>query len=103
MGWGSGVAMSCDVGCRHGSELALLWLWLWCRPVAIAPIGPLAWEPPYAAGAALEKAKKDKRKKKKKEMCDVTLFLLIVLFFPQRIKLIIHLELSYFLGVLSLV
>ena len=37
-------------------DLALLWLW--CRPVATAPIRPLAWEPPYAAGAALEKAKK---------------------------------------------
>ena len=23
-------------------------LWLWRRPAAIAPIGPLAWEPPYA-------------------------------------------------------
>jgi len=33
--------------------------------VATAPIGPLAWEPPYAAGVALEKAK---RKKKKKEL-----------------------------------
>jgi len=29
-------------------------LWLWCRPAATAPIGPLAWEPPYAAGAAQE-------------------------------------------------
>ena len=27
---------------------------LWCRPVATAPIGPLAWEPPCAMGAALE-------------------------------------------------
>ena len=26
---------------------------LWCRPVATAPVRPLAWEPPYAAGAAL--------------------------------------------------
>jgi len=26
--------------------------------MATAPIRPLAWEPPYAAGAALEKAKK---------------------------------------------
>ena len=33
-------------------ELALLWLWH--RPAAVAPIGPLAWEPPYAAGAALK-------------------------------------------------
>jgi len=33
-------------------------LWLWCRPAATALIQPLAWEPPYAAGAALEKGKK---------------------------------------------
>ena len=38
-------------------------LWLWRRPVATALIGPLAWEPPNAAGAALKK--KDKRQKKK--------------------------------------
>ena len=30
----------------------LMLLWLWCRPAAIAPIGPLAWEPPYAVGTA---------------------------------------------------
>ena len=28
-------------------------LWLWCGPGAAAPIQPLAWEPPYAMGAAL--------------------------------------------------
>ena len=66
----SGVALSCGVGCRHGSDPMLLWLWR--RPVATAPIQPLAWEPPYAAGAAQEiattttKDKKDKKKKKKK-------------------------------------
>ena len=38
-------------------------LWLWCRPATAAPIRPLAWEPPYAAGAALEKAKSKKKKK----------------------------------------
>ena len=43
--------MSCGVGCRHGSDPTLLWLW--CRLVATALIGPLAWEPPYATGAAL--------------------------------------------------
>ena len=48
--------MSCVVGCKRGSDPVLLWLW--CRPVAIALIGPLAWEPPYAAGAAIEKEKK---------------------------------------------
>ena len=34
---------------------------LWCRPVATAPIQPLAWESPYAAGAALKRPKKKKR------------------------------------------
>ena len=41
-------------------------LWLWHRPVATAPIRPLAWEPLYAAGAVQEKAKRQKKKKKKK-------------------------------------
>ena len=35
--------MSCGVGHRLGLDLALLWLWR--RPVATAPIRPLAWEP----------------------------------------------------------
>ena len=48
--------MSCCVGCRHGSDPALLWLW--CSLVATALIRLLAWEAPYAAGAALEKTKK---------------------------------------------
>ena len=53
--------MSCGVGHRCGSDPALLWLWR--RPVATAPIRPLAWEPSYAAGVALEKAKRQKKKK----------------------------------------
>ena len=39
-------------------------LWLWRRPVATAPIPPLAWEPPYAAGAAQRNGKKTKKRKK---------------------------------------
>ena len=39
-------------------------LWLWRRLVTTALIKPLAWESPYAAGAALEKPKKKKKKKK---------------------------------------
>ena len=54
--------MSSGVGCRCGSDPALLWPW--CRPVATAPTGPLAWKPPYARGAALEKTKKKKKRKK---------------------------------------
>ena len=32
---------------------------LWCRLAAAAPIRPLAWEFPYAAGVALKRKKKD--------------------------------------------
>ena len=54
--------MSCGVGCRHDSDPVLLWLWR--RLVAIAPIRPLAWEPPCAAERAKEIAKRQKEKKK---------------------------------------
>ena len=53
--------MSCGVGLRHRSDLRLLWLWP--RLEAAAPIRPLTWEPPYAAGAALKKTKEKKKKK----------------------------------------
>ena len=49
--------MSCGVGCRRGSDLALQWLWR--RPVATDLTGPLAWEPPRATGAAIKKDKKE--------------------------------------------
>ena len=49
------MAMSCGVGRRRSSDLVLLWLW-W-RPAAAAPIPPLVWEPPYAAGVALKRRK----------------------------------------------
>jgi len=55
--------MSCGVDHRHSSDLALLWLW--CRAAAAALIRPLAWEPPYAADAALKRTK-DKRQKQNK-------------------------------------
>ena len=57
--------MSCDVGHRQGSDPALLWLWH--RPVATAPIWPLAWKPPYATGLALKSKKNKKTTKKKRE------------------------------------
>ena len=59
--------MSCGVGCRLGLDPKLLWLW--CRPAATALIRPLAWEPPYAAGAALEKTKNNKNKVLYKKYC----------------------------------
>ena len=57
--------MSCGVGRRHGSDPARLWLW--CRLVATARIRPLAWEPSYVVGAALEKTKLKKKKRKKEK------------------------------------
>ena len=54
--------MGCGVGRRRGSGPVLLWLWH--RPAPTALIGPLAWEPPYATGAALEQAKKKKKRQK---------------------------------------
>ena len=53
--------MSYGVGHRHGSDPR--WLWLWCRPAAIAGIQPLAWELLSAAGVALKRLKEKKRKK----------------------------------------
>ena len=58
VGPGSGVALSCGVGRRLGSDPTLLWLWY--RPPATGLIPPLAWEPPYATGAA-QKRKKNLR------------------------------------------
>ena len=60
MGKGSGVAVSCGVGRRQGMAVV----------GAAARIRPLAWELPYAAGAALKKKKKkgkEKKKRKKKQ------------------------------------
>ena len=58
--------MSRGVGCRSGSDPTLLWPW--CRPAATAPLGPLAWELPYAAGEALKGQKTEKKKKKSQEI-----------------------------------
>ena len=49
------------MGHRFGSDAELLWLWR--RPEATAPIGPLAWEPPYA----WERPKKSQNKKNPKK------------------------------------
>ena len=54
--------MSSGVGCKCGSDPALLWLWH--RSAAVALIRPLAWEPTYAVGVALKRQKTKKKKKK---------------------------------------
>ena len=57
--------MSCSVGCRHRWNPVLLWLW--CRPVATAPIRSLAWEPPYARERPYKRQKKRRRRRKKNQ------------------------------------
>ena len=52
--------MSCGVGCRRSSVPALLWFWRGLAATVL--IRPLAWEPPYAVGVALEKATRQKKK-----------------------------------------
>ena len=51
--------MSCGVGGRRSLDLALLLR----MSAATVPTGPLAWEPLYAASAAL-KGQEDKKTKK---------------------------------------
>ena len=57
------VAVSCGVGCRHGLDLALLWLWCRLSDAALTQ-RPLAWDLLYVAGAAVLKKKKKKTKSK---------------------------------------
>ena len=52
LGWGSGVAVSCGVGRRHGLDATLLWLWH--RLAVAAPIRSLVWALPCAMGVALK-------------------------------------------------
>ena len=59
--------MSCGVVYRHSLDLALLWLWLWLATVA--PILPLAWELPYATGAALKSQKQQQQQKTNNAHC----------------------------------
>ena len=59
---GSSTAVSCDVGCRHGLDLALLWLWY--RLTATAPI----WTPSLGTSTCCRCGpKKTKRKKQKRK------------------------------------
>ena len=62
----SAVTLSYGVGHRLDWDPALLCLWFRAAAAA-APIGPLAWDPPYVAGAALKRQKKKKKKRKKKK------------------------------------
>ena len=59
--------MSCGVDRKLGSDPTLLWLWH--RPAATAPIWLLAWELPYAVGAAVKRQKQKNKNKNPKNSC----------------------------------
>ena len=65
------------VGRRYTSDP--VWLWLWLRPVATAPIRLLAWDPPYALGMALKRQKTKKKKITHALLGELHLFPLIFL------------------------
>ena len=63
-----------DMGLISGLKIQLyreLWcrlqMWLRSRVAVAVPIGPLAWKPPYAAGAARKKKKTKQKKTKNKK------------------------------------
>ena len=56
---------------------------LWCRLATAAPIQPLSWELPYAAGATLKRQKKKKKKRKKKKKNPANLLGYFYVFNPE--------------------
>ena len=55
--WVKDPALPCIVVQFADVAQILCKLWLWCWPVATALIQPLAWEPPYTVGTALQRQK----------------------------------------------
>ena len=51
----------CELWCGSQTRLGSCVAWLWCRPVAAAPIRSLAWESLYASGAALKRETKKQK------------------------------------------
>ena len=61
---GSGVAVSCSVGCRCSLDFELLWLW--CRPAAEALILTPSLGTSICGRCGPKKKKKKKKKREKK-------------------------------------
>ena len=97
--------MTCGVGHKHGSDLALPWLWH--RLAAVTPLWLLAGKLPYAMGVALKSQKTNKQTKKNHyqnfpinnlEMSQMISFLpdVVWLFFSQSITcLLVSLEVFF--------
>ena len=82
---GSGVAVSCGVGWRHGSDL--VFFWLWCKLAAVALIGTPGWELTHATGVALnskiKQNKTNKNNNKKKTQPNKRKPLLVIIKWKQ--------------------
>ena len=74
-----GLRVQCCHDPIHGLDLVLLWLWY--RLAAVAPMWPLAWEPPHASGAIL---KSKKKKKEKRQRTPLQWYSLLKWVFPQQ-------------------
>ena len=86
--------MSYGVGRRHSSDPLLLWLWH--RLAAVALIGPLAWEPPYAACVALKRQKKNCMDYLYTTLCDIIYITCRLL---EGVKIQYKTDMSWFLRV----
>jgi len=60
-GLGSGVAMSCDVGCRHGLDLVLLWC-------GVGSDSTLSLGTSIATGVGLKRPKKKRVREREREL-----------------------------------
>ena len=58
------IAVGCGLGRKCSSDPSLLWPWP--RLATAASLRPLAWELPYAMGAALKKREKQNKQTNKK-------------------------------------
>ena len=79
--------MSCGVGHRIGLDAASLWLWR--RLAAAALIWLLAWDLPYATGAALKSKNKQTNKKPLKIELPYDLEIPILGRYPDEMKILI--------------
>ena len=57
------IQRCCQLWCRSQTQHDLELLWLWGKPMATAPIWPLAWEPSICRECSPKKTKNKKNKK----------------------------------------
>ena len=76
--------MSCGVRRRHGSNPALLWLWLWCRLAPTDLIKTPSLRTSICRGYGPKKTEDKKKKKKGKRKKNILIFSYICLCIKVR-------------------